>query len=464
MSRDDDKLLRRYRYCIWLLAAAFFSAYVVILYNRFITYRTGDDFGLFMQSLGDPSGLLRNTVEGSHYANHFSPIYDIFVLPTQWTRSVIPLMAAQALAGVLAAPGLFEIGRRILPVRFAFGIACVALVYPPLVGIVCGDPYENVFAPATTVWLILAVCRRYWAAAAALALIALAIKEDQAIFLACGALIGFWIANSERDKALRTFSICLFAACVVTLGLYLLYIRPSIVGSVKVWPALDLAYRTTGKASDPWRRLLYLPLIMLPVAFLPLAAPRRLLLLLVAPFAEIIFARNPAVWTVGTHYGGAWIGYVLVAAVFGLARIFTRSADLARRALTAAIALSVLSLLLINVAGSDAHLGQTQHDRDLDRILATRLPENTTIGAPEVLYGHLWKRREAELGALQSPHYVVLDMTMTSLMSTQRMLRQLTTGEFGEYRAVWHDDGVVLFVRANHVVRIHPNMRVEPRP
>jgi len=417
-----------------------------------------------MQSLGDPSGLLRNTIEGSHYANHFSPIYEILVPPTQWTRSVMPLIAAQALAGVLAAPGLFEIGRRILPVRFAFGIAGVALVYPPLVAIVCGDPYENVFAPATTVWLILAVCRRNWAAAAFLALIALAIKEDQAIFLACGALIGFWIASSEHDKALRTFSICLFAACVVTLGLYLLCIRPSIVGSVNAWPAFELAYRATGKGSDPWRRLLYLPLILLPAAFLPLAAPRRVLLLFVAPFAEIMFAPNPAVWTVGTHYGGAWIGYVLVAAVFGLARTFTRSAMLARRALTTAIALSVLSLLLINVAGSEAHVGQTPHDRDLDRILVTRLPENATIGAPEALYGHLWKRREAELGALQSPRYVLLDMNMRSLASTQRMIRQLTTGEFGEYRPVWHDDGVVLFVRANHFVRIHPNMRAEPPP
>jgi uncharacterized membrane protein len=209
---------------------------------------------------------------------------------------------------------------------------------------------------------------------------------------------------------------------------------------------------------------LYLPLIMLPVAFLPLAAPRRLLLLLVAPFAEIIFAGNPAVWTVGTHYGGVWIGYVLVAAVFGLAKIFRRSPDLAGRALTAAIALSVLSLLLINATGSEAHVGQTQHDRDLDRILATRLPEHTTMGAPDVLYGHLWNRREAELDALQSPRYVVLDMNMKSLASTQRMIRQLTTGEFGEYRPVWHDDGVVLFVRANHAVRIHPNVRAEPLP
>jgi uncharacterized membrane protein len=460
MSRNNDRLLRRYRYCIWLLAAAFFSAYLGILYNRFITYSTGDDFGLFMQSLGDASGLLRNTVEGSHYANHFSPIYELLILPTRWTHSAVPIMAAQAAAGALVAPGLFEIGRRMLPAQMAFGIAFVALIYPPLAGLVSGDPYENVFAPAVTIWLVLAVYRRYWVSASLLAVVALAVKEDQAAILACGALILFFVARRKQDDALMAFSACLFVACLATLGLYLLVIRRSIVGSLSLWPAFELAFRSTGNSGGVLSRLHYLLLICVPLGFLPVFAPPALLLLVIAPIVEILFMPNSIVRTIGNHYAGVWIGYTLVAAVFGLARVFRKAPDLAAGALTAAIALSV-SLLLINAMGSETHVGQTQHDRDLDRILTTRLPENTTIGAPDVLYGHLWNRREAELGALQSPHYVVLDMNMKSLTVTQRMLRQLTTREFGDYRPVWHDHGVVLFVRANHAVLVHPGTRVE---
>jgi Predicted membrane protein (DUF2079) len=268
------------------------------------------------------------------------------------------------------------------------------------------------------------------------------------------------VARRKHDNALVAFSSCLFVACLATLGLYLLVIRPSIVGSVSLWPAFDLAFRSTDNSGDLLNRLYYLLLICVPLGFLPLFAPPALLLLLVAPVVEILFAPNTIVRTIGSHYAGVWIGYALVAAVFGLARLFRKAPGLAAGALTAAFALSV-SLLLINAMGSETHAGQTQHDRDLDRILATRLPKNTTIGAPGVLYAHLWKRRGAELGALQSPQYVVLDMNMKSLASTQRMLRQITTREFGDYRPVWHDHGVVLFVRANHALLIHPGTRAE---
>lgn len=73
-------------------------------------------------------------------------------------------------------------------------------------------------------------------------------------------------------------------------------------------------------------------------------------------------------------------------------------------------------------------------------------------------YYGLANRRGAELGVLHAPHYAVLDMNMKPLWFTRRMLQQITTKEFGDYRPVWHDYGVVLFVRDN---RIHPGTHAE---
>lgn len=451
---SDNHDVTRYRYLIWLLTGAFCSIYFVLLYERFVTYGNGEDFGLFMQSVSDPSGWLRNTVEGSHYVNHFSPIYELIVPLTIWTASVVPLMAVQAMAGTLVAPGLFEIGRRIMPAGLAFGTASVAFIYAPLACLICDDPYENVFAPATTVWLLFAVFRRQWLVAAVFVIVALAVKEDQAVFLAFGAFIGFSVGKRTSDKALQQFSVGVFVACVSTLGLYFVLIRPSTVGAAHVWPALAVAFHSTGNSSGLVGRLTYILWIFVPLAFLPLAAPRWLLLLLISPLAEITLAFNPIARTMWTHYAGVWIGYVLVAAMFGLAAVFRRSPDLARQLLKAAIALCMLSLLIaIATRSENRDYGQAEHYRDLDRFLATRLPlQDTTIGAPDVLYGHLWSRREAELGASQSPRYLVLDMNMKSLAFTRLMLRQIKTHEFGEYRPVWREHGVVLFVRASYVV------------
>ena len=40
--------------------------------------------------------------------------------------------------------------------------------------------------------------------------------------------------------------------------------------------------------------------------------------LAVAPLAEVLSSRMPTTFTMGTHYAGAWIGYVLIAFAFAL--------------------------------------------------------------------------------------------------------------------------------------------------
>ena len=55
-----------------------------------------------------------------------------------------------------------------------------------------------------------------------------------------------------------------------------------------------------------------------------------MMFLAVPPLIEVLFSRMSTTYTLGTHYAGAWLGYVLAAFAFAL-----RDLD-ARRARTAA--------------------------------------------------------------------------------------------------------------------------------
>ncbi len=78
------------------------------------------------------------------------------------------------------------------------------------------------------------------------------------------------------------------------------------------WNTADLA----GLAQGVLARLGFLLLVFVPLLFLPLRSP--MIWLAAAPFAEVLFSRMPTTYTLGTHYTGAWLGYVLVAFAFGL--------------------------------------------------------------------------------------------------------------------------------------------------
>ena len=63
-------------------------------------------------------------------------------------------------------------------------------------------------------------------------------------------------------------------------------------------------------------RLGFVVLAFGPLLFAPVLSPA--MLLAVAPLAEVLLSRMPTTFTMGTHYAGAWIGYVLVAFALAL--------------------------------------------------------------------------------------------------------------------------------------------------
>ena len=449
-TRNDRGDAKRSLFLLLLASALYTLVYLFLNYNRFRTYDSGGDFGLFMQSMNDPSGLLRNAVEGSHYSAHFSPIFELFVPITRLTHSMIPVTLAQSLAGGLVSLGLYNIASRMLPVRLALAVSSVALFYPALAGVIFGDPYENVFAPAATVWLIASVISRSWSRALVLVFVTLAIKEDQAVFLIWGSIVSIVYAVRNHDFALRRFAIVTLGLSIFTLFAFIALIRPSVEATTPWYalqatfqPAVDDSSRGLGVAG----RLGYIAEILVPLLFLPLLAP-RMLVFGVPALAEVLLARNSMVWTMGQHYAGVWIGYILVAMVFGTVTLHER-----RLVNPHVIVLSVLAICVANLAlASPTHWSRhvhvySQHDRDVDSLLSYSLPKSQTIGMPDELYAHAWQLIGVERGLTASPKFALIDKTLSNSALEQQMYEQIRSARYGTYDLVWSRSQVALYQR-----------------
>jgi uncharacterized membrane protein len=146
-------------------------------------------------------------------------------------HSPIELIAVQALAGALTAPAIFLLARRRMNEKLASIAVIVSLLYPPLVGVTFTDFHENGFAPAAIAWLVWAVDARRFGWAAVFAILALAIKEDEAAVLL---LLGLGYAAYSfyrRDRTGAIFGAGVSLAGVVALVAFVATFRALSGGS-----------------------------------------------------------------------------------------------------------------------------------------------------------------------------------------------------------------------------------------
>ncbi|MBV8264363.1 MAG: DUF2079 domain-containing protein, partial [Candidatus Eremiobacteraeota bacterium] len=170
---------------VWIAMAVYAVVLAALGIDRYVTYHAGMDLGLFAQSVADATHGFHNTPEGgSHYVRHFSPILWLAVPVLAIVRSPVALTVVQAIAGALVAPAVYLIARRRTDETMANLVAIVSLLYPPLVGVTFTDFHENGFAPAVIAWFLWAVDSRRFGWATLFAVLALCIKEDEALFLA----------------------------------------------------------------------------------------------------------------------------------------------------------------------------------------------------------------------------------------------------------------------------------------
>ena len=419
--------------------------------DRYATYHSGADLGLFVQTIASAFAGFHNTVEGtSHFAYHFSPILYLCA-PVLWlTHSPLALVFIQAAATAAIAPALYEIAKRRTTQGWAAALACIALLYPPLQGVTFTDFHEVAFAPAAVAWLLWAIDVRRFGTATLLLAAVLAIKEDQAPAMAFLGLAGWAYFAGRGERAGVLFSAAAVAASAIVFFGYFAVVRP-LAGAPGQWIPMHF-YSWGGNAprialpEQILGRVTYLLEAFVPLAFVPLRS--RVVLLALPGFAEVLASREPLTYTMGQHYAAVWIPYVLVAFAIGGARAIVRRPATGARWIRASAVLCVVVLAFF----SPLHLGHflrwpNARDAAMNGTLAT-IPLASSVGTYDEVYSHLGFHPNAAIGVGTGPEFVVYDDRYASQHWTTTVFPRVRAAlAAGTYGVASDRDGVVLLRR-----------------
>lgn len=420
---------------------------------KYDVHRNLVDFGIFAQTVTSAFGCFCNPIEGNHWALHFSPILYPVGIATAFARTPLTLIALQAIAGALVAPPIYALVRMTQGTGISRLAAMTVWCYPPLAGLIFGDFHENGFAPATVAWMLYAFQAGSMTGAVAFALATLAVKEDQAIFLTIAGAVGAWscrgTVRGRVAAAIALFSALLFVA-------YFALIQPhASAGGGSSWAPWRFYAWGGGSVHELLatlpNRLGFLLLAFVPLLFLPLTSPA--IVLAIAPLAEVLLSSMPTTYTMGTHYAGAWAGYVLVAFALALQRIAPLRA---RALLVACIVLCGAEFAIADPLHPGLNLRAVQvRDVALDRFLRA-LPPDVSVATQEEAYTHLaindpYARLLPELPSRRTRAcFVLLDYDFPDSARLQeygdafaRMIRE------GRYVPIVRAGGITLYRRAD---------------
>jgi predicted membrane protein DUF2079 len=369
---------------LWLGCLVYAALFTWLGSLKYDAHRNLVDFGIFAQTVASAFGCFCNPIEGSHWAFHFSPILYAVGLAVAFVRSPLTLIGLQAIAGALTAPPIYALVRARSDVSAARLAAVVTWLYPPLAGLIFGDFHENGFAPAAVAWTLYAFDAGLLGAAVIAVIVTLSIKEDQAVFLAIGGALGAWrYRGTDRGRLAAGIGALSLLVLIAFFG----FIRPHVAAAAPAWqPWRFYAWNSPPQHSfavEVAVRLGFGLLIFVPLLFLPFRS--RLMWLAAAPLAEVLLARMPTTFTLGTHYAGAWIGYVLAAFACAVGNL---SPSRRRTALFACIALCIVELAVADPLHPGINLRAAQpRDAVLDRFLRA-LPRDASVATQEEAYTH----------------------------------------------------------------------------
>jgi uncharacterized membrane protein len=434
-----------------LATVAYACVFSVLGADRYVTFHSGADLGLFVQSISSAFHGFHNTVEGaSHFAFHFSPILYLLA-PLLWlTHSALALVFVQAVATALIAPALYAIARERTNDAWAAAIACIALLYPPLQGVTFTDFHETSFMPAAIAWLLWAIDARRFGIATLLLLVVLSIKEDQAPAMVFLGAVGCAYFAGRGERRGLTFCAVTIALSAGVLWGYFSIVRP-LAGAARPWVPIHF-YTWNGYAAPQslqaqiGGRVTYLLEAFVPLAFLPLRSP--VVLLALPGFVEVLASREPLTYTMGQHYAAAWVPYVLVSFAIAATRLIAQAPVAGRRWVRASALLCAATLIFF----SPLHLGhflRLPNARDAAAVATiARVPQSSSVGTYDEIYAHLGFFPRAAIGVGNRPEYVLYDDRYASTAWTQRInpqVRQALADRI--YAIVSDDDGVMLLKR-----------------
>lgn len=406
---------------------------------------------------------------------------------------LIPLLLITQ-AGCVAAAGipLARLAfRRVGHPAAAFGALFAYLLYPTVGSIAT---YE--FHPSSLALLPLALAldwfdRRDVRKGAAALLVAALCREDVA--LACG-LTGLALAARRPQRAV---GLGLFAFFTAWFGVYLFVIAPRYFpregslqlhyGHLGASPGEILAHlvrhpvATLRELATPVR-VLYVPRLLLPVAFLPLLRPRWLLPASASVGINLL-SQFPTATQVHSHYATLVVPFVIASAAHGVAQVMALGgAQAARWGAGAAAAVLAGTLHLQHRAGVLPLIAR-RHDPAAYRVdarlaaldtVVNLIPADASVAAPDFLLPHLAERvRIFRYPTLRRPEFIVLSTEhRRRFWGTQELWRnseeRVVRGAlFWKRYGVWAVVGDFIILRDGWPIRTHARGRYvdfEPDP
>lgn len=374
------------------------------------------DMGVFVQ-------LFWNTVNGSvmqgsieeipnHFGVHWSPGLLLLVPGYALFPSPYYLLIIQTLALALGAFPAYGLASKVLGQKFGLLGAAAYLLYPSLHWLNLFDFHEIAFfVPALLAALYYADVNR-WGWASIWFALAASMKED-AIFVVAFSGLYFLLrrapAQDNRFSRGRWYAAFVALIALLYFALAVKVFMPAFGGGLL---RLDRYAELGGSAGEIIKNLLahpalffrtvftlpkmdYLLWLFVPVAFLPLASGRALLLLVLG-LLENLLTTNQFQFSTLYQYDAILIPGIIYCAIYGLRALKSRwpaRALLVRNALIAGILIGFFVRSPVNPFTFPFGLFGTDERWQTFREMARNVPEGLSVAAQTNLVPHLANRK-----------------------------------------------------------------------
>ena len=429
---------------VWAAAAIFAGGFGTAAVLRHRAYESGRfDLGNMTQAVWSTARgdvLSVTDVHGeqiSRLGSHFDPIL-VLLAPLWWLwPGPELLLVVQAVAVAAGALPVFWLARKHIRSAktgsdsAAAALAAAYLLSPPVQWLTVSD-----FHPVALACPLLLFAwwhldeGRLWAFAL-LAAAAIAAKEHVGLAVAA---LGVWYAVRHRSpRSGAAIAVVAGAAAMVAALVVVPHFAPAGAS------AFESRYESP---SLDGRDLRYLASLLLPLALLPLTAPLALL----AALPELglnLLSSTVTQTSVKSHYAATTAPALLVATVFGVARLGARFAYLA--VLAALVGMIVLGPLGRVPVRADAHDAATRRGLAL-------VPAGAPVSATNTLGAHLSARRRIfSFPVLREAEWAVVDerrLTFLDSLAPGRARPRLTAlRRDPRWTRVFAEDGVLVFRR-----------------
>lgn len=389
-------------------SAVGFGALAVLRHRSFATGRF--DLGNMTQAVwstahGNPLAVTNLAGEQTtRLASHFDPILVLFAPLWLVWPSPEALLVAQAVAIALGALPVFWLARKHLGSdRSALGFALAYLLYPATQWVALSEFHPVAFACPLLLFAFWFLDEDRLVPFAICAVLACTTKEEIPLAIAG---LGAWYALARRRRLVGV-AIVIAGAAVAAFALVVVShyndgsdpfagryeeVGGSPTGILKTLVTDPL---TIARAAFDSHGLGYVLALLVPLAFLPLAAPLALLPAL-PDLALNLLSSTETQTSIHFHYVAPLVPALFVAAIFAAARLKRPLVTpLVGLVLASNFVLGAIPLWAAVPGGEDLRAGEaliSDHDRVASRALEL-IPDDAVVSASNSLGAHLSDRR-----------------------------------------------------------------------